>query len=76
MIDRKIGKIKVRRGTDSQRITNIFEDGEVIYSVDKKRIFVGDDTTLSGSRSSHTCLITAGSTYSASIFVKWLELRY
>ena len=48
MIDRKIGKIKVRRGTDSQRVTNTFEEGEVIYSVDKKRIFVGDDTTLGG----------------------------
>jgi hypothetical protein len=48
VIDRKIGKIKVRRGTDSQRVTNIFEEGEVIYSVDKKRIFVGDDTTLGG----------------------------
>jgi hypothetical protein len=48
MIDRKIGKIKVRRGTDSQRITNVFEEGEVVYSVDKKRIFVGDDVTLGG----------------------------
>jgi len=48
MIDQRIGKIKVRRGTDSQRITNVFEEGEVIYSVDKKRIFVGDDVTLGG----------------------------
>ena len=48
MIDRRIGKIKVRRGTDSQRVTNTFEEGEVIYSVDKKRIFVGDDVTLGG----------------------------
>lgn len=48
MIDQRIGKIKVRRGTESQRITNIFEESEVIYSVDKKRIFVGDDVTLGG----------------------------
>ena len=48
MIDRRIGKIKVRRGTDSQRVLIPFEEGEVIYSVDKKRIFVGDDTTLGG----------------------------
>jgi hypothetical protein len=48
VIDRKIGKIKVRRGTELQRVTNTFEEGEVIYSVDKKRIFVGDDTTLGG----------------------------
>jgi hypothetical protein len=48
VIDQRIGKIKVRRGTDSQRITNVFEEGEVIYSVDKRRIFVGDDVTLGG----------------------------
>lgn len=48
MIDRKIGKIKFRRGTDSQRKSISFEEGEVIYSVDKKRIFVGDNTTLGG----------------------------
>lgn len=48
MIDQRIAKIKVRRGTDSQRITNVFEEGEVVYSVDKKRIFVGDETTLGG----------------------------
>jgi hypothetical protein len=48
VIDQRIGKIKVRRGTDLQRVQNTFEEGEVIYSVDKKRIFVGDDTTLGG----------------------------
>lgn len=48
MINQRIGKIKVRRGTESQRVTNTFEEGEVVYSVDKKRIFVGDDITLGG----------------------------
>ena len=48
MIDRRIGKIKVRRGTESQRVSMPFEEGEVIYSVDKKRIFVGDYVTLGG----------------------------
>lgn len=48
MIDQRIGKIKVRRGTDAQRVLNTFEEGEVIYSIDKKRIFVGDDVTLGG----------------------------
>jgi hypothetical protein len=48
VIDQRIGKIKVRRGTDLQRLQNTFEEGEVIYSVDKKRIFVGDDITLGG----------------------------
>ena len=48
MIDQRIGKIKFRRGTESQRVLNTFEEGEVIYSIDKKRIFVGDDVTLGG----------------------------
>jgi hypothetical protein len=48
MINQRISKIKVRRGTEFQRVSTTFEEGEVIYSVDKKRIFVGDDTTLGG----------------------------
>jgi len=48
MIDRRIGKIKVRRGTNLQRKQVIFEDGEIVYSIDTKRAFIGDDTTQGG----------------------------
>ena len=48
MIDRRIGKIKVRRGTDAQRKTVTFDEGELVYSVDKKRLYVGDDVTAGG----------------------------
>jgi hypothetical protein len=48
MIDRKIAKIKVRRGFDSERKTVVFSEGEVIYVIDKKRVYIGDGVTLGG----------------------------
>jgi hypothetical protein len=48
MIDRKIAKIKVRRGFDSERKIVMFSEGELIYVIDKKRMYIGDGTTLGG----------------------------
>lgn len=48
MIDRRIGKVKLRRGTDLQRKSMIFEEGEIIYATDTKRAFIGDGTTTGG----------------------------
>lgn len=48
MIDRKIAKIKIRRGTDAQRKTVVFEEGELVFTTDQKRVFIGDGTTLGG----------------------------
>jgi hypothetical protein len=48
MIDRKIAKIKVRRGFDSERKTVVFSEGELIYVIDKKRMYIGDGVTLGG----------------------------
>jgi len=48
MIDRRIGKVKLRRGTDLQRKSMIFEEGEIIYATDTKRAFVGDGVTTGG----------------------------
>jgi len=48
MIDRRIGKVKLRRGTDLQRKSMIFEEGEIIYATDTKRAFVGDGITAGG----------------------------
>jgi hypothetical protein len=48
MIDRRIGKIKVRRGTDSQRKLVSFEEGELVYSTDKKRLYIGNGTEKGG----------------------------
>lgn len=40
----KISKVKVRRGTDDQRKFVVFDQGELIYTVDNKRLFVGSGT--------------------------------
>jgi hypothetical protein len=48
MIDRRIGKIKIRRGTDSQRTSIVFPEGELLYTTDKNRVYIGDGTTSGG----------------------------
>lgn len=40
--------IKVRRGPEIERQQFQYEDGELIYSTDKKRMFVGDGTDTTG----------------------------
>ena len=58
MIDRRIGKIKVRRGTNLQRKPIVFEDGEIVYTIDTKRAFIGDDSTEGGNDISNINYIT------------------
>ena len=41
-------KLKIRRGTDSQRKSVILEQGELGYTTDTARVFVGDGTTPGG----------------------------
>ena len=48
MIDHRIGKIKVRRGTDSQRKLVTFEEGELVFSIDKQRLYIGNGTEKGG----------------------------
>ena len=48
MINRRIAKIKVRRGTDNQRKQVIFEDGELVLCSDIERLYVGDGVTYGG----------------------------
>tara|TARA_R100001594_G_scaffold110420_2_gene145153 strand:- start:101 stop:1678 length:1578 start_codon:yes stop_codon:yes gene_type:complete len=43
-----IVKLKVRRGTDSQRKDIVLDQGEVGYTLDSKRLFVGDGATYGG----------------------------
>jgi len=45
----KISKIKLRRGSDDQRKFQIFDQGEPIYTVDTKRLFIGTGTLSGGS---------------------------
>lgn len=48
MIDRRITKFKLRRGTDDQRKTVIFEEGELVYTTDTNKIYVGTGFTSGG----------------------------
>ena len=43
-------KLKVRRGTDAQRRTVTFDNGEIAYvtDADARRLFIGDGVTLGG----------------------------
>jgi len=43
-----ITKTKARRGSDTQRKLVVFDQGNIIYTVDTKRVFVGTGTTLGG----------------------------
>jgi hypothetical protein len=58
MIDRRIGKIKVRRGTNDCRKTIIFDEGELLYTTDTKRMYVGDGKTLGGILVSNKNIVT------------------
>ena len=63
MPDIKIIKLKVRRGTDAQRKAVILEQGELGYTIDTQRVFVGDGVTLGGkvvANVTHTPLNTIG----------------
>ena len=48
MADITIVKLKVRRGSDAQRKTIVLDQGEVGYTLDTQRLFVGDGTTYGG----------------------------
>jgi hypothetical protein len=48
MPDIQIVKLKVRRGTDSQRRKVILEQGELGYTTDTERLFVGDGVLSGG----------------------------
>lgn len=48
MPDIKIIKLKLRRGLESQRLLITLDQGELGYTIDSKRVFVGDGATVGG----------------------------
>jgi hypothetical protein len=40
--------LKLRRGTDAQRIVVTPEEGELVYTIDTKKLYVGDGSTVGG----------------------------
>jgi hypothetical protein len=53
MYDTRIVKFKLRRGTNAQREQVTFKQGELIYTSDLKRCFVGDGVTIGGNHISN-----------------------
>jgi hypothetical protein len=41
-------KIQIRRGTDAERRTVVFSDGEPVFTQDTKKFYVGDGITSGG----------------------------
>ena len=62
MIDRRITKFKLRRGTDDQRKTVIFEEGELVYTTDTNKIYVGTGFTSGGIIVANTITYTTTAT--------------
>jgi hypothetical protein len=48
MADLSIVKIKVRRGTNSDRLRVVLDEGELGFTTDTNRLFVGDGNTIGG----------------------------
>lgn len=40
--------IRIRRGTDAQRLTVVLQDGEIAWTTDTQEFYVGDGVTLGG----------------------------
>ena len=53
MPDIEIVKLKLRRGTDAQRQAVTLEQGELGYTTDAKRVWVGDGFTVGGNNISN-----------------------
>lgn len=47
-MEKKLRRIEIRRGTSSQRTSVMYEEGEPVYLIDKKRVYIGDNTTFGG----------------------------
>ena len=66
MIDRRIVGYLARRGTNVERSQVLFETGELVYTTDTKRIYIGDGVTVGGIPISNTnSVLTAFPTTSA-----------
>lgn len=45
MIDRKIGPIKILKGLQKEIESTVIDEGFLIYSIDKKRVYMSDGVT-------------------------------
>jgi hypothetical protein len=54
-------EIIFRKGTDAERQTVVFAEGEGIYTTDKKEFWIGDGVTLGGVRPNPSYVLNTGS---------------
>jgi hypothetical protein len=40
--------LRIRRGTEAQRTTIVFDMGEIVYTTDSKKLYIGDGVTTGG----------------------------
>jgi hypothetical protein len=59
MIDRKIAKFKLRRGTNAERAGVVFDAGELVYTTDTYDVYVGDGSTAGGRMVGGNTLVSA-----------------
>jgi hypothetical protein len=60
----EISKIKIRRGTDAQRKSVVLDQGEITYTLDTKRIYVGNGVLSGGEPVGNKIFTPLTNTYS------------
>lgn len=56
-MDKHLRRIEIRRGLSSQRTTVLYEEGEPVYLLDKKRLYIGDNKTFGGNIASNLTFV-------------------
>jgi hypothetical protein len=60
----EIAKIKIRRGTDAQRKSTILDQGEIAFTLDTKRLYVGNGVLSGGTPASNKIFAPLSNVYS------------
>jgi Major tropism determinant N-terminal domain len=60
----EIAKIKIRRGTDTQRKSTVLDQGEIAFTLDTKRLYVGNGVLNGGVPASNKIFSPLTNTYS------------
>lgn len=58
MSENILRRIQIRRGYNNQRNQVVFEEGEPVYTIDTKRVFIGDNNKYGGNSVSNRTEIT------------------
>jgi hypothetical protein len=53
MSEKRLHKLRIRKGNNNQRKVTLFEEGELVFVKDIEKVYVGDDTTIGGNKISN-----------------------